>query len=120
MQTIYILDYDTDIVCVLCEWFKLHGFRTKGFSTLEQLLLHLNCSQPDCIIIDCLYGQSPLTISICQTIQNVLHYRGKIILISTGNVSAKDIKACNAADFIAKPFNLWQFLDVLEASSMAE
>ena len=117
MQTIYILDYSIDIVDVLCEWFKLNGFNTKGFSSLEQLLLHLKFRQPDCIIMDCLLGKPSLTINICQTIQNVFHYKGKIILISTESLSAKDIKACNAEGFIAKPFNLLHFLDVLNKVS---
>jgi FixJ family two-component response regulator len=113
MKTIYILDYDVDIGCVLGEWFKLHGFETKSFLTFEELLNQVNVSQPDCIILDCLYGGMPSTINICQTIQRLFHYSGNIILTSTSNVSLQDLQACNAVDFITKPFNLLEVLSVV-------
>jgi FixJ family two-component response regulator len=113
MKTIYILDYDADIGFVLCEWFKLHGFETKSFLTFEKLLNQVNVCQPDCLILDCLYGGMPSTINICQTIQQLFHYNGNIILTSTCNVSSQDLKACNATDFITKPFNLLEVLSII-------
>jgi FixJ family two-component response regulator len=110
MQTIYILDYDTDIAYALCAWFKANGFEAKHFSTLEQLLLQLQTQQPDCIILDCLFGRISLTSEICYTIQNIFHYNGKILLTSTSTISVKDLKVCNAAAFIPKPFDFGKIL----------
>ena len=113
MQTIYILDYDSDIVYALCEWLKLYGFTTKGFTTLEQLFHQLAGCKPDCIVLDCLYGRVSLTAEICHTLQQVFHYDGKIILTSTNTLSAKDLQACGVAHFVAKPFDILQLLDTI-------
>jgi len=113
MPSIYIFDYDADITYVLCDWFKAHDYQTMGFSSLEQLLKQLNTSHPDCIILDCLFGRVSLTSNICHTLQNVFHYKGKIIITSTTNLSAKDLKTCNVSNFIAKPFDLPEVLELV-------
>src|SRR4051812_44051925 len=105
MPTAYILDYDTDIAHSLCAWFKTNGFVAKQFSTLDQLLLHLQIRQPDFIILDCLFGRVTLTSEICYTIRNTFHYKGKILLTSTSAIAAKDLKVCYATAFIPKPFD---------------
>jgi len=114
MQTIYILDYDTDIVLALCKWFKMHGFEAKGFSTLEGLLSQLTLSKPDCILLDCLYGRIALAANICSTIQQVFHFDGTIILTSTNKLSAKDLHTCGVTHFVIKPYDLLQLLDVIK------
>ena len=106
MPTIYIFDYDEDINYILCDWFQSHGYEVKGFSTDEQLLKQLNLSHPDCIILDSIYGRLSSTLNICHTIQYIFQYAGKIILTSATNLTASDVKLCNASHFIAKPFNL--------------
>ena len=114
MPSIYIFDYDADITYVLCNWFKSHDYETIGFSSLEQLLKQLNTSHPDCIILDCLCGRVSLTSNICHTIQNVFQYNGKIIIMSTTNLSAKDLRICNVSNFIAKPFDLLEVLELVK------
>ena len=106
MPTIYIFDYDEDINYILCDWFQSHGYEVKGFSTDEQLLKQLKITHPDCIILDSIYGRLSSTLNICHTIQYVFQYAGKIILTSATNLTANDVKLCNASHFIAKPFNL--------------
>ena len=113
MQTIYILDYDTDIAYALCAWFKVKGFEAKHFSKLEQLFLLLQTQQPDYIILDCLFGRISLIAEICHTLKNIFHYKGKIFLTSTSTISAKDMKACNAAAFIPKPFDFSKILQLV-------
>jgi len=113
MQTIYILDYDADIAFALCKWFNAHGFEAKSFCTLEQLLKQLAAQQPDCIILDCLYGRVSLTSNVCRTFRQVYYYYGNIVLTSTTNLSIKDLQACSAAHFIAKPFELLEVLNVV-------
>jgi len=114
MPTIYILDYDNDIVFALCKWFKMHGFEVKGFSTLEGLLSQLTLSKPDCILLDCLYGRIALTANICSTIQQVFHFDAAIILTSTNKLSATDMHACGATHFVIKPFDLLQLLEIIQ------
>jgi two-component system phosphate regulon response regulator PhoB len=109
--SIYILDYDTDITYALCEWFKQNGFRATGFSNSIDLFNQLKASPPDCIILDCLFGGLTATTDLCHLIRNVFHYKGRIVLSSTGNISEKEWKECDAVDFIAKPFDLWEVLD---------
>ena len=106
MPTIYIFDYDEDITYILCNWFQSHGYEVKGFSTDEQLLKQLKITHPDCIILDSIYGRLSSTLNICHTIQHVFQYAGKIILTSATNLTASDVKLCNASHFIAKPFDL--------------
>jgi FixJ family two-component response regulator len=113
METIFILDYDTDIAYALCAWFKTNGFVAKQFSTLEQLLLHLQIQQPDCIILDCLFGRITLTSDICHTLQNTFHYEGKILLTSTSTISSMDLRTCNATAFIPKPFDFEKILQLV-------
>jgi FixJ family two-component response regulator len=113
MPSIYIFDYDADITYVLCDWFKSHDYETMSFTSVEQLLKQLNISHPDCIILDCLFGKVSLTSNICHTIQDVFQYNGKIIITSTTNISAKDLKMCNASNFIAKPFSLSELLETV-------
>ena len=114
MQTIYVLDFDVDIAFALCKWFNAHGVEAKSFSTLEQLLIQLGICHPDCIILDSLFGRISLTIDICNTIKHISNYSGTILLTSTTNLSAKDLQACSAAGFIAKPFELLNVLDVVK------
>jgi FixJ family two-component response regulator len=117
MQTIYLLDYDTDISYALCKWFTFRGIEAKSFSTLEQLLLQLNISHPDCIILDCLFGRVSLTSDICYAIRHVSHYSGNILLTSTSTILSKDVQACNAVGFIAKPFNFDSMLSLINELS---
>jgi|SRR6476620_5551682 len=105
MPTIYIMDYDADIVYVLCKWLTIEGFETKGFTTLEQLRLQLSISQPEGIILDCSYGRMPLIINMCHTIRKALQYSGLLLLSSTTTLSSENSEACNATDFITKPFD---------------
>ena len=114
MQTIYVLDFDADIAFALCKWFNVHGVEAKGFSTLEQLLNQLSTCHPDCIILDSLFGRTSLTVDICNTIKQISNYSGTILLTSTTNLSAKDLQACSATGFIAKPFELLTVLDVVK------
>jgi DNA-binding NtrC family response regulator len=110
MQTIYILDYDIDIVMPYLHGLKRMAMWQSHFSTLEQLLLHLQTQQPDFIILDCLFGRVTLTSEVCHTLQNMVHYKGKILLTSTSAISAKDLKVCNASAFIPKPFDFGKIL----------
>jgi DNA-binding NtrC family response regulator len=110
---IYILDYDIDIAFVLNEWLQLNGFKTKSFSTLEQLFQHLKTKHPECIILDCKFGKESLLPEICRTIRRVFNYTGKIILTSTGCISAKDLQVYNASGFMAKPFDFVNMVDVI-------
>jgi DNA-binding NtrC family response regulator len=113
MQDIYILDYDTDIAFVLNEWLQLNGFKTKSFSSLEHLFQNLKAKHPDCIILDCMFGRMSLMPDICRTIQKVFNYTGKIILTSTTTMSSKDLLLCNASSFMAKPFDFYNMVDVI-------
>lgn len=117
MQTIYILDYDIDIAYGLCAWFKLNGFEAKHFSTLEQLLVQLQTHQPDCLMLDCLFGRIALISDICNNIKQVFNYNGSILLTSTSNISAKDLVKCNATAFIPKPFDFGKILQLVNQVS---
>src|SRR5947209_20042018 len=112
-QMIYILDYDIDIAFVLDEWLQLNGFNTKGFTTLEQLFQNLSIQQPDCILLDCKYGRQSLLPSICNTIRNEFKYTGRIIITSTTAISDKHLQLCDAAGFMAKPFDFDSMIDVI-------
>ncbi len=111
MPSIYIFDYDSDIVYVLCQWFSLNGFVTKGFLDAEELFIQLKEHQPDFIIMDCLFDGLAVTVDICKTLRNILHYNGKILLTSTSSFSEKSLYACGASDFITKPFDLSDVLN---------
>jgi FixJ family two-component response regulator len=113
MPIIYILDYDVDIAFVLNEWLQLNGFKTKCFSTLEQLFQNFKTKHPECIILDCKYGKESLLPEICRIIRKVFNYTGKIILTSTGCISAKDLQVCNANGFMAKPFDFVNMVNVI-------
>lgn len=113
MPSIYVFDYDTDIVYVLCEWLEQHGFKTKGFSIPGQFLACFKTSAPDCIILDSLYGGLPATTDLCRMIQQVFHYKGKMLLTTTGSITEKEWQECDAIDFIAKPFDLWEVLNIV-------
>ena len=113
MHTIYILDYDIDIAFVLKEWLKLNGFKTKCFSTLEQLFQDLKAKHPECIILDCMFGKNALLPEICRIIREVLNYRGRIILTSTNSISATDLQVCNANGFMPKPFDFVNMVNVI-------
>src|SRR5947209_6505820 len=110
MPTVYIFDFDADIASILCDWLKYHGYEAKEFFTIEDLLEQLSINHPDCIILDCHYNKFCVTSNLCDTIQQVHHYTGKILLTSTSHLSDKDLKKCNAIHFIAKPFDLWEVL----------
>src|SRR3954454_17537608 len=113
MRAVYILDYDTDIAFVLNEWLQLNGFKTKSFSTLEHLFQNLKAKHPDCIILDCMFGRMSLMPDICRTIQKVFNYTGKLILTSTTVISATDLLLCNASGFMAKPFDFYSMINVM-------
>ncbi len=110
---IYILDYDIDIAFVLNEWLRLNGFESKGFTTLEQLFQNLRIQHPDCILMDCKYGNQSLLHQICNTIRNEFKYTGSIIITSTTAISDKDLQLCNADGFMAKPFDFGSMIDVI-------
>ena len=113
MPTIFTMDYDADIVFVLSQWLELNGFKAKGFLTPDQLLAHFEVNMPDCIIIDTLYGGLQITMEMCNLIQHRFDYKGKILLSTTGKISEKERQACDAIDFIHKPFDLWDVLKVV-------
>ena len=113
MPTVYILDYDVDIAFVLNEWLQLNGFKTRSFSTLEQLIQNLKTKHPDCIILDCMFGKNALLPEICRIIREVLNYSGRIILTSTSCISATDLQVCNANGFMAKPFDFTQMANLI-------
>ena len=102
---IYILDYDTDIACVLNNWLQLDGFKTRSFTTVEQLFLNLKIQHPDCILLDCKYGKMAMLSGICRTIRNEFKYTGRIIITSTSAISDSDVQLCNADGFMGKPFD---------------
>src|SRR4051812_10871790 len=110
MQSVYILDNDVDIAYALCALLRLQGFEVKHFSTCKELFQHLKVEHPCYIILDCLFGRVSLTSDICNTIQNEFHYTGTILLTSTSAISKKDMQACNASGFIAKPFDFEKVL----------
>jgi DNA-binding NtrC family response regulator len=113
MPTIYIFDYDADITYIFCNWFESYGYNVKGFSSPEQLLKQLSISHPDCIILDCLFDRTCITSKICNTIQQVYHYTGKLVLTSTSQLSEKYLQTCNTTHFIAKPFDLFEVLNLV-------
>jgi DNA-binding NtrC family response regulator len=113
MRNIYILDYDTDIAFVLNEWLQLNGFKTKSFSTLEYLFQSLKAKHPDCIILDCKFGKMSLMPDTCHTIRKVFNYTGKIILTYTTAISEKELTDCDANGFMAKPFDFYSMVNVL-------
>lgn len=117
VREVYILDYDTDIAFVLNEWLHINGFKPQSFSSLEQLLQGIRTKQPDCIILDCMYGKMTLVPGICRIIQETLNYTGRIILTSTTAVSDNDLQVCNASAFMAKPFDLHHMVNMLNEQS---
>jgi FixJ family two-component response regulator len=111
MPLIYVFDYDEHIVFVLCQWLNQNGFKAKGFTVPGQLLAYFQTSMPDCIILDSLYGGLTSTRDLCNTIQHIFHYKGKILLSTTGKISHDEWEECDAIDFINKPFELEEVLD---------
>src|SRR4051794_19004001 len=110
---IYILDYDIDISFVLDLWLQFNGLKTKGFTTLEQLFQNLAIQHPDCILLDCKYGQQSLLAGICHTIRNEFKYTSSIVITATNAISDKDLQKCSADDFMAKPFDLDSMIAVV-------
>ena len=113
MPLIYIFDHDTDIVFILTTWLEKNGYKTKGFSRHAELIAHFRYGMPDCIILDNLYGGFAATKDMCDLIQNVFHYKGKILLSTTGRVTNEEWEECNAIDCIPKPFDLEQVLNTV-------
>ena len=113
MPLIYIFDHDADITFVLTTWLENNGYKTKGFSTHGELIASFKYGMPDCIILDNLYGGLAATKHICDVIQNVFHFKGKILLSTTGRVTNEEWENCDAIDFIPKPFDLDQVLDTV-------
>jgi len=113
MPLIYIFDHDADIVFILSTWLQQHGYKTKGFLTQEELITSFRYGMPDCMILDNLHGGFAATKHLCDLILNVFHYRGKILLSTTGRVTNEEWEECNAIDFIPKPFDLEQVVNTV-------
>ena len=114
MQLIYIYENDADIAFVLTTWLEQNGYTTMAFLSSESLIDHFNYSLPDCIILDNIFGGLAATTDLCNLIQGEFNYKGKILLSTTGKVTEEEWEACNAIDFISKPFDLNDVLTMVK------
>ena len=110
---IYILDYDTDVAFAVNEWLQMNGFKTKSFTTLEQLLQNLKVQHPGCMLLDCKFGKQSLLPGICRTIRNEFNYTGSIIITHTSDISGKYVKQSSANGFMTKPYDFDCMIDVI-------
>src|SRR3954452_23219859 len=113
MSSILVLDDDADILFILDRWLAKHGYQVYTFSNSGELLAVIKKFTPDLIILDVRLAEVKDGKTLCSELKLQHHYPNPIFLFSASPMQDADLLTCGADGFIAKPFDLYDLLIIL-------
>lgn len=119
MIRVLVADDDADILQIVEVVLALKGFEVKPVSRGEDILQEAAAFKPDVILLDVnLSGQDGMR--ICKELKSHLHgFRHiPVILFSAMYNLTEKLSECGADDFLAKPFDNDQLVDIILKHAM--
>ena len=113
MNRILVLDDDPDILSLVQAILKMNNFAVEAISRWENMDNSITSFNPDLILLDVsLIGADGR--DICKKIKHADKTRHiPVILFSANAEMGKNIQDCQAEGFIAKPFELSDFVQTI-------
>jgi len=112
---IFVLDDDLDICIMANAILKYAGYNVQYTSVAEKLLPSLEKVEPKLLLMDMLLSGMDGR-DICKTLKaDTDKQHIKIIMMSAHPDADRSCREAGADDFLAKPFDLQQFLGKVEA-----
>jgi len=113
-KKIVIIDDDKDILEAIKDLLEMEGYQVYVSQTGENILEILRSFRPNLILLDLLLsGESG--ISICETIRETEDIKTiPIIIMSAHPYAQKTIEGSGVNEFLRKPFDIEQFLLLLQ------
>jgi len=116
MDKILVVDDDIDILTLVKMSLSLNGFKVEAISKWEQIYKSISGFVPDLILLDVSLGGADGR-EICKRIKTTTETEHiPVILFSANTEMEKSIGDCKAQAFIAKPYELGHFLDVIKST----
>jgi DNA-binding response OmpR family regulator len=116
MLTAFILDDDANLLVALDILFSRNGYKVYTFKSSDELLLALNTSTPDIILLDILLSETMDGKTLCKELKQQEHFPNKIYLFSATHILDEELLQSGADGFIDKPFDIKVLLDTLHKS----
>lgn len=111
MQTVLVVDDDTDLLDMVNLVLTSHELNVTCISKGSLLLESIEGSRPDLILMDVFLGDSDGR-DLCLSLKTSGKYTNiPVILYSAGFITASSIKASMANDFMVKPFDISRLVD---------
>ncbi len=105
-KTIFIAEDDLDILELLQLLTEAEGYKTKSFSEIEKIELHIFKYRPSLILMDLWIAGRDSALAV-KNLKKKKETAGiPIILISAKNSLEQIAKQCKADAFLKKPFNI--------------
>jgi DNA-binding response OmpR family regulator len=116
MKKILVVDDDTDILLLVKMTLEMNGFAVAAIPRWQDIDEKIVSFQPDLIILDVSLGGADGR-DICKSLKQATETKDiPVVLFSAHAQMGESIVACQAQAFIAKPYQLSQFLQVINAN----
>ena len=116
MAKILVIDDDREILNVVDLLLSMHGFTVQSTFKWQETLEKIESFQPDLILMDVSLGRQTDGRDICEYIKSDTDAKNiPIILFSALSDISQTYPACQAVDFIAKPFDAHAMISKIES-----
>jgi len=116
MAKILVIDNDKEILNVLDVMLSKHGFTVQSAFKWQETIDKIESFHPDIILMDVLLGRQTDGRDICEYIKTDTDSGHiPIILFSAISDISQTYPACQADDFISKPFDVQAMISKIQA-----
>lgn len=108
-QSIFVVEDNEDIGFILEFFLHEEGFQVKLLTTAAAFRNAMETELPDLILLDVMLPDGN-GLDLCQGIKRDHRVKQLPVMIMSAHADGARVKACNAEEFIAKPFDLYALL----------
>lgn len=119
MKKILVIDDDQDILDAVQSILALEGFAVDTSLSGNEVLNHLETTQPDVILMDIMIAGVDGR-EICKQLKGHPEFEHiPVILFSASDLTFSDVVTCGANDFMPKPFDLDRLISIIQKHAAA-
>lgn len=112
IKSIFVIEDNEDIGFILDYFLREEGFRVRLFASAEDFTNAFQDEVPDIFLLDVMLPDGD-GISLCNLIKHDSRSAEVPVLMMSAHSDEQSTRGCDAAQFIAKPFDLFELTNTI-------
>ena len=112
IKSIFVIEDNEDIGFILDYFLREEGFKVRLFASAEDFTNAFRYEVPDIFLVDVMLPDGD-GISLCNLIKHDSRSAEVPVLVMSAHADEQSARGCDAAEFIAKPFDLFELTNTI-------